>query len=136
MLTEVEGETPGEEHLADEEEDPDEHQNSQVRITRESIENKDDKKFSVENVSVEDDEDPEYTNAPKAEKLIQKTQTIEPDVFEFQDSQENVITNKGETTDSVTIKHNGPYVFPDEELSQGGRDVNENVGAVGETASA
>ncbi|XP_071550428.1 uncharacterized protein [Panulirus ornatus] len=130
MLTELEGETPSE-HLADEEEDPDDHQDSHERMTGESDENKDDKTFSVE-----DEVDQQYANAPKAEKLIHKSQTIEPDIFEFQDSQENVINNKGETTDSVTIKHNGPYVFPDEELSQGGRDVNENVGAVSETASA
>ncbi|XP_069163920.1 mucin-2 isoform X2 [Procambarus clarkii] len=80
---------------------------------------------------INDEDDDIFANVSKVEKL-----TIEPDIFEFQDSQETVIDNKGETRDSVMMKHSGPYVFQDEELSQGGRDVNENVGTVGETASA
>ncbi|XP_068246646.1 uncharacterized protein [Palaemon carinicauda] len=66
--------------------------------------------------------------------LIGRPKPIEPDVFEFHDSQENVITNSHDTT--YSLKHNTPFVFRDEESSQGGRDVNENLGSVGETASA
>lgn len=66
--------------------------------------------------------------------IARSTKPIEPDVFEFHDSQENVLTNSHETT--YSLKHNSPFVFRDEESNQGGRDVNENLGSVGETASA
>ncbi|XP_066963411.1 uncharacterized protein [Macrobrachium rosenbergii] len=69
-----------------------------------------------------------------SQTFVGRPKSIEPDVFEFHDSQENVITNSHETT--YSLKHNTPFVFRDEESSQGGRDVNENLGSVGETASA
>ncbi|XP_047472019.1 uncharacterized protein LOC125027167 isoform X3 [Penaeus chinensis] len=89
------------------------------------------------------------TNIPAAEKIedqgYSKSSTVEVkgDIrtvhkvdLMFQESQVNVSQNPSENTDSVSHKHNGPYVFHDEESSQGGRDVNENLGSVSETASA
>lgn len=75
-------------------------------------------------------ENPSYSST----SLVGRAKPIEPDVFEFHDSQDNVITNSHETT--YSLKHSNPFVFRDEESSQGGRDVNENLGSVGETASA
>lgn len=81
------------------------------------------------------DGDKSYSLAsPKPSKFVNKSQNTDPDVFEFHDSPESVMEKK-ETTGSVTLKHNGPYVFQSENLSQGGRDVNENVGTVGEASS-
>ncbi|XP_037792197.1 uncharacterized protein LOC119587544 [Penaeus monodon] len=81
------------------------------------------------------------TNIPAAEKIedqgYSKSSTVEVkgDIrtvhkvdLMFQESQVNVSQNPSENTDSVSHKHNGPYVFHDEESSQGGRDVNENLG--------
>ncbi|XP_042202953.1 uncharacterized protein LOC121853087 isoform X2 [Homarus americanus] len=139
LLTELEGETPSEEHLAEDDGDSADvvHQDSLVKMTKDSVDYKDDSKMlQVDKANTASDENQGYSNTPKTDKLIRISQNIEPDVFEFQDSQETVIDNKSETTNSVMMKHNGPYVFQDEELRQGGRDVNENVGTVGETASA
>ncbi|XP_042861007.1 uncharacterized protein LOC122246490 isoform X2 [Penaeus japonicus] len=89
------------------------------------------------------------TNIPATEKIedqgYPKSSTVEvkgdirtvhEDDLIFQESQVNVSPNPNENTDSVSHKHNGPFVFHDEESSQGGRDVNENLGSVSETASA
>lgn len=42
-----------------------------------------------------------------------------------------------ESQEGMSLKHNGPYAaLADDELNQGGRDVNENVGGISEAASA
>ncbi|KAK7072162.1 hypothetical protein SK128_024814, partial [Halocaridina rubra] len=71
-----------------------------------------------------------YSSAP----LTARSKPIEPDVFEFHDSTDNVLPNNHDTT--YSLKHNSPFVFREDESSQGARDVNENLGSVGETASA
>lgn len=69
-------------------------------------------------------------------KMVSRAQNTDPDIFEFQEGQECVVEGKVEAGEAVALKHAGPCVFPEEELSQGGRDVNENVGAMSEAASA
>lgn len=92
-------------------------------------------KPTAENIATTtSDGDPDYPVMPKSSKFVNKSQNTDPDVFEFQDSPESV-TEKKEMTNSVTIKHNGPYVFQSQELGQGGRDVNENVGTLGEAST-
>lgn len=69
-------------------------------------------------------------------KMVSRAQNTEPDIFEFQEGRECVVEGKVETGEAVALKCAGPCAFPEEELSQGGRDVNENVGAMSEAASA
>lgn len=69
-------------------------------------------------------------------KMVSRAQNTDPDIFEFQEGQECVVEGKVEAGEAVALKHASPCVFPEEELSQGGRDVNENVGAISEAASA
>ncbi|MPC13454.1 hypothetical protein E2C01_006189 [Portunus trituberculatus] len=69
-------------------------------------------------------------------KMVSRAQNTEPDIFEFQEGRECVVEGKVEAGEAVALKRAGPCAFPEEELSQGGRDVNENVGAMSEAASA
>lgn len=69
-------------------------------------------------------------------KMVSRAQNTEPDIFEFQEGRECMVEGKVEAGEAVALKRAGPCAFPEEELSQGGRDVNENVGAMSEAASA
>lgn len=47
------------------------------------------------------------------------------------------VEGRHESQEGMSLKHNGPYAaLADDELNQGGRDVNENVGGISEAASA
>lgn len=75
-------------------------------------------------------------------RMVNRAQNTDPPaIFEYQEGRECVVEGRvveaGPVEGGVALKHpGGPCVFPEEELSQGGRDVNENVGAISEAASA
>ena len=73
-------------------------------------------------------------------KMVNRSQNTDPDIFEFEDGREGKVEGEAAVAlDAAVVaplKRAGPCVFPEEELSQGGRDVNENVGALSEAASA
>ncbi|KAK4299917.1 hypothetical protein Pmani_027846 [Petrolisthes manimaculis] len=53
------------------------------------------------------------------------------------DTRREEVETRLEPQEGMSLKHNGPYAtLADEELNQGGRDVNENVGGISEAASA
>lgn len=69
-------------------------------------------------------------------RMVNRAQNTDPPaIFEYQEGR---VVEAGVMEGGVAaLKHpSGPCVFPEEELSQGGRDVNENVGAISEAASA
>lgn len=137
-MSTVDGVTPKNEELAVEkrQEQPENSIKSSKGHVTPKLEEKidDERQTSSKNVSTTSGGDKGYSLAPKPSKYVNKSQNTDPDVFEFHDSPESVIEKK-ETTGSVTLKHNGPYVFQSENLGQGGRDVNENVGTLGEASS-
>lgn len=78
-------------------------------------------------------------------RMVNRAQNTDPNppeaIFEFHEGRECVVEGRvveaGSGEGAMALKHpSGPFVFPEEELSQGGRDVNENVGAMSEAASA